>query len=208
MGTYGRNLEFRVPPMSEYRQGRFSAPVTPLSGANTAGGGTAGTGLIPIGAPIVADLTAGQDALKRQIVKLSTSADVGGDVPAPGLGGLAVYEYGPAAFAGFDPLLTTYSDLGVCPAGQAVQMVHGNHVKVVFYNTVGEFFLSQRQYPGRVMVNGLGATPTVSVGDYLIPGSGDDVDGYWQSTATETGAWFVITSIDTVRVAVEARMMF
>lgn len=208
MGTYGRNLEFRVPPMSEFRQGRFSTNVVPLSGANSAGGGAAGTGLIPIGAPVIADLGAGSDGLGRQIVKLATSADASGDVPAPGLSGLAVYEYGPAAFAGFDPLLTTYSDLGTVPAGQAVQLVHGNHVKVVFTNTYPELFLMQRTYAGRIMVNGLGATPTVTVGDFLIPGTGDDVDGYWTSTATAAGAWFVITAIDSVRVQVEARMLF
>ena len=58
------------------------------------------------------------------------------------------------------------------------------------------------------MVQGLGATPTVTVGDFLNPGPGDDTDGYWVSTATAAGAWFVITAIDTVRVAVEARMLF
>jgi hypothetical protein len=194
--------------MSEYRMGRFATNASPLSGAGSAGTGSAGTGLIPIGAPVIADLGAGVDGLGRQLVKLATSADSGGDVPAPGLAGIAVYEYGPAAFAGFDPLLTTYSDMGLCPAGQAVQVVHGTHVKVVFYNTIAELFLGVRQYPGRNMVNGLGATPTVSVGDFLVPGAGDDTDGYWTSSSTEAGAWFVITAVDPIRVAVEARMMF
>lgn len=208
MGTYGRNLEFRVPPMSEYRQGRFVAPVTPLSGAGSAGTGATGSGLIPIGAPVIADLSAGQDGLGRQIVKLATSADASGDVPPPGLSGLAIYEYGPAAFAGTDPLLTTYSDLSNIPAGQALQVVHGPHVKVVFSNTVTELFLGQRSYAGRTMVFGLGASPTAIVGDFLIPGLGDDTDGYWTSTATAAGAWFVITSVDTVRLQIEARMLF
>lgn len=208
MGTYGRNLEFRVPPQSEYRMGRFATNPTPLSGSGSAGTGASGTGLIPIGAPVIADTTAGADSMGRQTVKLATSADSGGDVPAPGLAGIAVYEYGPAAFAGSDPLLTTYSDLGVVPAGRGVQVVHGTHVKVVFYNTIAEVFLGQRTYPQRTMVNGLGATPTVTVGDFLIPGLGDDTDGYWVSTATAAGAWFVITLIDTVRVACEARMLF
>lgn len=208
MGTYGRNLEFRVPPQSEYRMGRFATNANALSGGGGAGTGAQGTGLIPIGAPVIADLGAGTDGLGRQLVKLATSADSGGDVPAPGMAGIAVYEYGPAAFAGTDPLLTTYSDLGVCPAGHGVQVVHGTHVKVVFYNTIAELFLGQRQYPGRTMVNGMGATPTVAVGDFLTPGAGDDTDGYWTSTGTQAGAWFVITAIDTVRVAVEARMLF
>jgi hypothetical protein len=57
-------------------------------------------------------------------------------------------------------------------------------------------------------VNGLGATATVIVGDYLVPGLGDDNDGYWVSSATAEGAWLVITHIDTVRAEVEAQMLF
>jgi hypothetical protein len=204
MGTYGRNLEFRVPPQSEYRMARFATNATPLSGAGTSGTGATGTGLIPIGAGVTADTSAGTDSFGRQVVKLAA----GGDVPAPGLAGLAVYEFGPAAFAGTDPMLTTWSDLGLCPPGRALQVVHGTHVKVVFYNTIAEIFLGQRVYPGRVMVQGLGATPMVTIGDFLNPGPGDDTDGYWVSTATAAGAWFVITAIDPIRVAVEARMLF
>lgn len=204
MGTYGRNLEFRVPPQSEYRMGRFSTNAVPLSGAGSPGTGATGTGLIPMGAGVVADTSAGTDSMGRQTVRLAAA----GDTPAPGLAGIAVFEYAPAAFAGFDPLLTTYSDLSVVPAGRALQVVHGTHVKVVFYNTIAESFLGQRNYQARTMVQGLGATPTVTVGDFLNPGPGDDTDGYWVSTATAAGAWFVITSIDPVRVAVEARMLF
>ena len=209
MGTYGRNLEFRVPPQSEYRMARYASNIVPLSGTGAAGTGASGTGLIPLGAPCIADTAAGFDSMGRQIVKLATSADPSGDIPPPALGaGLAVFEYGPAAFAGYDPNLTTWSDLGVVPAGRGVQVVHGSHTKVVLYNTVNEVFLGSRTYPGRVMVNGLGATPTVSVGNYLVPGLGDDTDGYWVSTATAAGAWMVITAIDTVRVGLEARMLF
>jgi hypothetical protein len=209
MGTYGRNLEFRVPPISEYRMARYAANATPLSGTGAAGTGTTGGGYIPLGAPVIADTAAGLDSYGRQVVKLATSADPSGDVPPPALGaGLAVYEWAPAAFAGTDPLLTTYSDLDYCPAGRAVQVVHGNHVKVVLFNTVAELFLGQRRYNGRNMVAGIGATPTVQIGNYLIPGQGDDVDGYWLSTATAAGAWMVITGIDLVRVSVEARMLF
>jgi hypothetical protein len=209
MGTYGRNLEFRVPPQSEYRMARYAANVVPLSGTGAAGTGASGTGLIPLGAPVIADTTAGADSMGRQVVKLATSADPSGDIPPPALGaGLAIYEYGPAAFAGTDPLLTTFSDLGVVPAGRACQVVHGTHVKVVLFNTVAELFLGVRAYPQRTMVNGLGATPTVAVGNYLVPGLGDDTDGYWVSTATAAGAWMVITNIDPIRVALEARMLF
>lgn len=190
MATYGRNLTFRIPPMSENRAGRFTAPVL---------------GTIPMGAPITADLSAGTDALGLQIVKLAAQAAA----PIGGMSGLAVYEYGPAAFAGFDPLLTTYSDLGVCVAGKALQVVDGTYTKVVFANTIAETFLGVRSYPGRIMVAGLtGVTPTISVGQYLVPGVGDDVNGYWQAQSSATGAWMVITSVDTVRVQVEARMLF
>jgi hypothetical protein len=188
---------------------RYATNATPLSGTGAAGTGTTGAGLIPLGAPVIADTSAGLDSLGRQVVKLATSADPSGDVPAPPLGaGLALYEWGPAAFAGFDPMLTTFSDLDSCPAGRAVQVVHGSHVKVVLFNTVNELFLGVRRYNQRTMVPGIGATPTVQIGNYLIPGSGDDTDGYWTSTATATGAWMVITGIDPVRVAVEARMLF
>lgn len=190
MGTYGRNFAFRISPESENRPGRFSVPVT--------------GNVIPLGAPIVTDTTAGLDSMGNQIVKLAPN----GTAPIGGFAGIAVYEFAPAAFAGFDPLLTTFSDLGTVPLGKAVQLVSGPYVKVVFSNTVAEMFLAARQYPGRTMVNGLGATPTVSVGSYLVPGTGDDVNGYWVSTASATNAWMVITLVDTVRAQVEARMLF
>jgi hypothetical protein len=185
--------------------GRFATNATPLSGAGTPGTGATGTGLLPIGAPVSADTAAGLDSFGRQVIKLATA---GADVPPLGMDGLLVYEFAPAAFAGTDPMLTTWSDLGLCPAGRGVQVVRGGHVKVVFYNTFAEVFLGQRTYPGRLMIPGIGATPTVAVGNYLVPGQGDDTDGYWTSTATLAGAWMVITGIDTVRQAVEARMLF
>jgi hypothetical protein len=204
MGTYGRNVEFRIPPKGGYRGGRYSSNVTPLSGSGS-GNGAAGTGLIPIGAPIVADNTAGIDALGRQIVKLAE----GGSAPMAGVSGIAVYEYAPAAFAGFDPLLTTYSDLGTVPAGQACQLVNGSSVKVVLGNTYSEVFLGVRTYPGRIMVAGLSSvTPSVAVGNYLTPGTGDDTNGYWAVTGTLANAWMVVTFVDTVRVQVEARLVF
>ena len=58
------------------------------------------------------------------------------------------------------------------------------------------------------MVAGLGATPTVVVGDYLRPGVGDDTSGYWTETATEADGWLVVTSVDATRQEVEARMTF
>jgi hypothetical protein len=189
MTTYGRNFGFRIPPDNEYRFGRFTTP---------------GIGSpIPLGAPVVADTVAGLDPLGLQIVKLVTGA-----TPPTGLSGVVVYEYAPAAFAGFDPMLTTYSDLGTAPLGKAVQVISGSFCKLWLANTVAEVFLGTRNYPGRTMVNGLGATPTVAVGNYLIPGNGDDVNGYWVSSASATNAWMIITNVDTVRAEVEARMLF
>ena len=213
MATYGRNFEFRIPPTGAARGGRFVTNTTALSGSG-AGGGTATAGRIPIGAPVVADLSAGMDSAGRQIVKLAPQAlqiPGGGGTIAAGSFGILVYEFAPTApaFAGVDPYLTTYSDLDSAPLGAAVQVIAGDPAaKVYFCNTVANTFLGIRSYPGRVMVNGLGATPTVAAGDYLVPGSGDDVDGYWTSTATAAGAWLQITRVDSTRNEVEARMLF
>jgi hypothetical protein len=201
MASYGRNFEFRIPPNHGARGGRFAAP------AATLGGGTGSPlGLIPIGAPVVADLVAGLDSAGRQIVKLAPSGTLSS---AASDGGIMIYEYGPAAFAGFDPYLTTYSDLDVAPLAAGVQVVAGDaSTKVVFTNTTANSFLGIRAYPGRTMVLGIGATPTVIVGDFLVPGAGTETGGYWLSTATAAGAWMVITSVDTSRAEVEARMLF
>lgn len=203
MGTYGRNFEFRIPPQTENRGGRFASPVAALSGSG-AGGGTAGLGLIPIGAPVEVDYAAGNSLLGLQIVKLATGATA----PVGGQMGVAVYEWGPAAFAGDDPNLVTYSDKDYVPAGRAVQVVSGPYVKVVFTNTVPGSFLAQRSYKGRIMVAGLGATPSVNPGDFLSPGTGDDNDGYWAKTGTAANAWMVVTSVSGSRQEVEARMLF
>ena len=210
MSTYGNNFEFRIPPKGSARGGRFAAPSTALSGSGVGGGTAAGTvggaGLIPIGAPVVADLAAGLDSAGRQIVKLAAPGELITNQP---LAGVMVFEYGPAAMAGHDPHLTTYSDLDYAPLGAGVQVVAGDpSAKVCLRNTTAFSFLSVRPYAGRVMVNGLGATPSVSVGDFLVPGNGNDTDGYWESTSTEAGAWLVITSVDTNRAEVEARILF
>jgi hypothetical protein len=210
MASYGRNFEFRIPPKASARGGRFAAPSTLLSGSGvgggTAAGSTRGAGLIPIGAPVVADLAAGKDSAGRQIVKLAAP---GALITAEPMAGIMVYEYAPAAFAGEDPYLTTYSDLDAAPLGAAVQVIAGDQAtKVILTNTATNLFLGVRSYQGRTMVNGLGATPTVAVGDYLIPGNGNDTDGYWSTTATEAGAWAVITEIDTARAQVAARLLF
>lgn len=188
--SYGRNFEFRVHPRGGQRQGRFAVPSTGNK--------------IPIGAPIVSTDGAAPTSLGLQPVTLVTGATA----PVAGKHGIAVFEYGPAAFAGDDPFLTTYSDKDTIPLGEAVQMVSGDEVKVCFINTEARTFLNTRAYAGRVMVAGLGATPTLQVGDFLTPGTGNDTAGYWAETSNATQAWLVITRVDTARGEVEARMLF
>lgn len=190
MGTYGRNFEFRVPPVHGERNGRYAVP---------ASGST-----IPIGAPVVITAAGTPTALGLAPVTLATGASA----PKSGLCGIAIYEWAPAWQAGADPFLTTYSDRDYVPLGAAVQVVSGPQVKVVFSNTTASTFLGTRDYTGRVMVAGLGATPTVAVGDYLTPGTGNDTDGYWAETGTAANAWLIVTSIDTTRGEVEARFVF
>lgn len=189
MGTYGRNFEFRVPPVHGQRGGRYSVPAT-------------GT-VIPIGAPVEVTAATAADALGLAPVTLATGATT----PVSGIHGIALYEWGPAAFAGDDPHLTTYSDKGHVPLGAAVQVISGPGVKVVFTNTVASTFLTARSYTGRVMVAGMGATPTIAVGDFLTPGTGDDTDGYW-AEGNATNGWLVVVGVDTVRSEVEARFTF
>jgi len=191
MGTYGRNFEFRIPPEAQNRPGRFAVPST--------------GDRIPIGAPIEVDVAGAENAIGLAPVVLATAA--GG---ADGLRGILVFEYGPAAFAGFDPLLTTYSDLSTAPLGAAVQMVSSREVKVVFRNTVSQTFLGTRQYPGRIMVAGVLGTDIVP-GTLLKPGPGDDTGGYWQAatgTTAAADAWLTVERVDTTRAEVEARMLF
>lgn len=188
MSSYGRNFDFRVPPLPEQRGARY---ITPSDVA------------LPIGVPVKVTATT-VDAQGRNPVVLAT----GVTTKRSGTTGILVYEYAPAAFAGTDPNLTTYSDLGSAPLGAACQVVSGKTVKVVLKNTSARSFYGQRTYPGRIMVSGLGATPTVAVGDLLRPGVGDDTSGYWTETSTEADGWLSVTGVDTTRQEVEARMTF
>lgn len=225
MGTYGRNFDFRIPPTSEFRPGRYVVPST----------GTA----IPLGAPVTIDTTgdltgtpdinqqnSAINSLGLQLVKLAVATGgttissagspgssqwrPGGNTgPVGGRDGVLVYEYGPAAFAGNDPWLTTYSDKDTAPAGKAVQLVHGPFVRVVFTNTVSRVFLGQRTYAGRIMVSGLGTTPNRAVGDLLAPSSGaNDTLGYWDTAASLADAWMVVVEVDTVRNETVCQMLF
>jgi hypothetical protein len=188
VSSYGRNFDFRRPPEPENRPGRFVLPAT----------GTP----VAIGAPIEVDTAGSPNALDLTPVVLATAA--GG---VNGLRGIMVYEYGPAAYAGFDPLLTTYSDLGTAPLGAAVQMVSSREIKCVFRNTVAQTFLGTRHYAGRKMVAGVLGTDVV-VGTFLKPGPGSDANGYWQATATEADAWLVTENVNEAAGEVEARFLF
>lgn len=189
MGTYGRNLEFRIPPRAEHRVGRYSVPTT--------------GDVIPLGAPVQ---TTGDspDELDLVPVELVTAAGP----PKRGACGLVLFEWAPAAFAGDDPFLTTYSDKDYAPRGQAVQVISGPEVKFALKNTVDRQFLNNRDYVGRTMVAGMGATPTIAIDDFLTPGPGSDSGGYWQKTTDEDNAWLRVVHIDVVRLEVEVRFVF
>lgn len=190
MATYGRNFDFRKAPDWDDRNGRY-----------VLGGGVD----IPIGTPVKSALGATQDSVRTGAlpVNLATGAQ------APTLGGfcgIAVYEW--LDLHQLDPLYYTYSDRSTVPHGQMLQVVHDPDIKVVFRNTVARSFLGQRDYAGRIMVAGLGATPTLAIGDMLTPGLGDDDNGYWAETSSAANAWLRITSIDVARGEVEAQMTF
>jgi hypothetical protein len=191
VGTYGRNFEFRVPPDGGQRGARYALPSTAPAD-------------IPIGAPVRVADGATADEMGRLPVALATGAQA----PKKGLSGIVLYEWAPAAYAGSDPYLTTFSDKDKVPRGQACQVVSGDMVKVVFRNTVDKVFLHTRDYPGRVIVAGLGTTPTLAVGDMLTPGTGDDSAGYWTETADAADAWLIVEHIDSTRQEIECRLAF
>lgn len=182
-----RNFSFRVPPKSVNRAGRYF-----LDSATD----------LPIGVPVV--LSGDDDGAGRLGVELATGAQA---KPLPGKGGVLVYEH--IQHIGKDPYLSTYSDFDVAPAGQAVQVVNGEYVKLGFKNTTATSFLTRSNYPtARVMVAGLGATSSVAVGEMLTPGVGNDEDGYWAETATAANAWLVVTAVNASTGEVEARLNF
>ncbi len=147
MSNYGRNFEFTVPPDGKDRKGRFY---------NAEGAA------FPIGAPVTASNGA-TNALGLEPVTLTTGATNAPDNKGNGRGGIAIYEYAPNAFSGDDPQLTVYSDKDTVPDLAAVQVVSGTHIKVRFRNTAAtSSFLNTRTYVGRMMVAGVGATPTVA----------------------------------------------
>lgn len=189
MSNYGRNFEFRVAPRGGHRAGRVSL-----------GGSTE----LPIGAPVV--VTGDEDELGRLELALASE---GAAVPAPGQGGIILFEHAPNAFSGDDPSLVLYSDKGNVPVGKGCQLINGDYVKVVLRNTADRTFLQVRDYEGRNLVDpaAVGATPA-KVGDGLVPGKGNDTDGYWKVAGVSDEPWLVITKVDTNRGEIEARLTF
>lgn len=189
MGSYGRNFEFRVTPEEYMRRGR----VILAQGAD-----------VPIGVPLLIADNAPPDPLWTGA--LPATLATGAQAPRRGMSGLGVYEW--IDVNGLDAQLSGYSDRDLIPNGKQFQLVSGAGVKVVFHNTVAHTFSGTRNYPGRMMVAGMGATPTVQVGQYLSPGTGTDAAGYWAVNATATNAWLRVTNVDASRQEVEAEFMF
>lgn len=189
--TLSRNFEFRASPVGAQRGARFVL---------------GGTTDLPIGSPVVVDKSIAPDAMGRLTVKLATQAS---DAPTSGMGGILVYEYAPVAYRGKDPVLTTFSDLDTVPVGSSVQVVSGDSVIVAFTNTADSTFINRAHYPkARIMVAGLGATPTVAVGDKLTSGAGADGTGYWEETSTSSKEWLTVTLVDAANGLVEAQFRF
>lgn len=199
MGTLGRNAYFAVSPNPENRAGQYKT----------------GDSAIPQLAPVkvVDDVEA--DANGRIELELATE----GVAPVPGLHGVCVYEPWDANFAGYDPVLTTESDITDAPAATPVQLVNGSYVVLGLVNTDDFSFDGQRDYDGRIMVAGAsGATISVGVGTKLMPGPGtDDDSGYWQEADTDENAWLVVTGHEAIEGNlgrsetlswVEARLLF
>lgn len=193
MGTYGRNADFRQSPLPQHRLGRFIAGET-----------------VPQLAPVVA--SGDEDANGRRAFVLAAE---GASRPSVGTGGVALWEVpdnnGLLGNTG-NPLITRSSDFGDVPEGQPAQVCHGTEVRLAYWNTDEDDFRGMRTadaYPARVMVAGAsGATPTVDVDEFLVPGPGTDDGGYWKVGGSATTAWAVVTNVDPETGHVTAQMLF
>lgn len=192
MANYGRNFEVVATPPARGR-GNNSVPTT----------GDA----LPMGIPVEVDTAASVNTLGLQPVKVA-AADTARSV---GSGqGVLLFEYAPNAFAGDDPEITLYSDKDTVPVGAAVQVIHGagSGIRILLRNTSETTFLNTRTYSARKMVAGLGgATPTIAVGDYLTPGTGNDTAGWWKETGTAANAWLRVVSVDNTREELVAELL-
>lgn len=194
MGSYGRNFDFRVMPFQGRRGARFML---------------GGTTDIPIGSPVKYDGSVDASTFGHGVLGVKLAV---GTQPRPnvGIGGIAVYEHAPAAFAGFDEALTNYSDRDTIPHGKLIQVVNGDTTKVVLTTTVARTFDHVRDYTGRIMVKGMGGATSgdAEPGSLLTPSDGTDALGYWETTATAANGWLVVTAADETNSEVEAKMLF
>lgn len=188
MGSYGRNFDFRVVPEDYHRRGRVILD----EGSD-----------VPIGVPLIIADDATPDASFTDA--LPATLATGAQPTKTGLSGIGVYEW--IDYNQLDPMYYTYSDRDTIPNGRLFQLVSGRGIKVVFRNTADRTFLATRDYTGRIMVAGLGATPTVGIGDFLSPGTGNDTDGYWAASSSANG-WLRVTNVDVTRQEVEAEFLF
>jgi hypothetical protein len=188
MGTYGRNFEFRITPTEEQRHGRVV-----FNGANP----------VPIGVPLV--IAPGATPSVDFTDALPATLATGAQPFNHGLCGIGIYEH--IDVHGYDPALYGYSDIDLIPTKRLVQLACGPNTKVVFTNTADHTFMGVRAYKGRIMVAGMGATPTVAVGDFLTPGTGNDTAGYWAEVGTAANAWLRVTNVDAQRQMVEAEFV-
>lgn len=154
------------------RQGRFRAPTDPVNDNGAV------DGLMLIGTAVKID------PAKPGFVR-RPNAD---EVPGPHCG-LIVYEH--IQWKGTDPALTTPLDFETVPAGQFVQIMRGPGVKVWFKNTETKTLYDGRSQAGRTLVAGLGATPTVAVGDYLTV----TADGTFDEGTADNG-WFLVEQVE------------
>ena len=174
-----RNFEYRVSPRGPERGSRY------VLKADEAAPRTKG---VPV------KTTGDFDAQGRAVVSLVTGAQ---DKPKAGQGGILDFEL--FRKEGLDNYIQTYSDYDTVEAGTPVQVVTGeNRVRINYRNTEDGSFYSRAGYPaGRIMIAGVSiATPTVALGDYLTPGTGNDTAGYWAETSDIDEAWLVVQRVD------------
>ena len=186
-----RNFEWRVSPRDGESAGRY------ILGGSTN---------LPLGVPVTAGATT--DGLGRQLVTLATGAQ---DTPLSGEAG--ILDFVSIRFDGFDPEITTFSDVvDTVPVGESVIVASGDTLKGAWTNTFSpdNQYMYRTGYPkARIIIAGAGIpSPTVTVGEYLTPGVGNDTDGYWAVTANKAQAWLVVTAVDNPRGLVEARVNF
>lgn len=138
----------------------------------------------------------------------AVKADANGNIVRPaanaepdGLSGILVYEH--IQYQGVDPGLTTYSDapFNKAPKGRFAQILRGPGAKVWFKNTSDKTLYDNRTQTGVTLVAGLGATPTLAVGDYLTPAA----DGTWQE-GTAANGWLQVEQVSSD--GVECRVLF